>query len=448
MSGRPAQELAADRWVIVFVAGMLSFVAMLDMNIVNVALADIASSFGVSAPVAQWVVLGYQLAVVALLLPAGGWLDGAGLRPALVFSVSGFGLASAAAAAAPSAGVLIAVRVVQGAFGAILFVLMPVAAARSVRPEMRARAMSVPATLGPLGAVTGPAVGGVLLDVLGWRAIFLVKIPICVAALVIAWRAAPGGGRLPRPDRRAFADAGLIGAAVCLVLLAFTLVPAGPPWLLLAPLAVVPLRMWLRGRDGARFAATVREARLAALACAVFGVAAGFAAMRYVVALHMQTDEGHSASVTGLTLLAFPFAMALGGPAGGWLADRYGAHLLAPTGAALTAAGLLLLVFVGPVWTPVDVAWRLAVAGAGMGLYGGPVNTLAMTRAGPTRMASTGATAQLARNLGFTIGPALATAAAALVSGYGGVRAGLTAAAAAAVVAVVLLSVTVSVRKG
>src|ERR1044072_6039471 len=114
MSGRPAPGIAADRWVIVFVAGILSFVAMLDMNIVNVALADIGASFGVSAPVAQWVVLGYQLAVVALLLPAGGWLDGAGLRPALVFSVSGFGLASAAAAAAPSAGVLIAVRVAQG----------------------------------------------------------------------------------------------------------------------------------------------------------------------------------------------------------------------------------------------------------------------------------------------------------------------------------------------
>lgn len=418
---------------------MLSFVAMLDMNIVNVALPDIAASFAVSAPVAQWVVLGYQLAVVALLLPAGGWLDGAGLRSALLFSVSGFGLASAAAALAPSIGVLVVVRAVQGAFGAIMFVLMPVAAARSVRPEVRGRAMSVPATLGPLGAVTGPAVGGVLLDLIGWRAIFFVKIPICVVALVLAWRNAPGGGRLPRPDRRAVVDAGLIGTAVCLVLLAFTLAPLSPAWLALAPLSIVPLGLWVRGPDGARFTATVRQARLVGLAGAVFGVAAGFAAMRYVVALHLQDDQGVSASVTGLTLLAFPLAMALGGPLGGRLADRFGARLLAPAGAAITAAGLLLLVFMGPKWTPLDVVWRLAVAGAGMGLYGGPVNLLAMTRAGPSRMATTGAAAQLARSLGFTIGPALATVASGLVAGYGGVRGGLLAAALAACFALVLL---------
>ncbi|MGE7433385.1 MFS transporter [Kitasatospora sp. NPDC001175] len=149
------------------VAGLLSFVAMPDMNIVNLAVSSLSHGFRVAVETAQWAVLGYQLPVVALLLPAGQWLDRTGLRPALLCATCGFALGSAASAAAPSALWLIAARMVQGAFGAVLFVLMPVLAARSVRPELRGRAMSVPATLGPLGAVTGPALGGLLLDHFG-----------------------------------------------------------------------------------------------------------------------------------------------------------------------------------------------------------------------------------------------------------------------------------------
>ncbi|MDF3149320.1 MFS transporter, partial [Streptomyces sp. T21Q-yed] len=90
-----------DRWVLVAVAGALSFVAMLDMNIVNVALADIAEGLHVSTATAQWAVLGYQLPVVALLLPVGRWLDGAGTRSALLAATAGFALCSALAALSP-----------------------------------------------------------------------------------------------------------------------------------------------------------------------------------------------------------------------------------------------------------------------------------------------------------------------------------------------------------
>ncbi|WP_329500245.1 MFS transporter [Kitasatospora herbaricolor] len=130
----PAPAEVADRWSLVAVAGMLSFVAMLDMNIVNIALVDIARDLGTSAGTAQWAVLGYQLPLVALLLPAGRWLDQVGIRPALLTAIGGFALAGAAAATVPWASCLIAARLVQGAFGAVLFVLMPVLAIRSVRP--------------------------------------------------------------------------------------------------------------------------------------------------------------------------------------------------------------------------------------------------------------------------------------------------------------------------
>ncbi|MFI5975452.1 MFS transporter [Streptomyces sp. NPDC051452] len=429
-----------DRWLLVAVAGLLSFVAMLDMNIVNVALADIADGLHVSAATAQWGILGYQLPVVALLLPVGRWLDGLGMRSALLVATAGFALCSALAAAAPWAPWLIAARIAQGAFGAVLFVLMPVLALRSVRPELRGRAMSVPATLGPLGAVTGPAVGGLLLDHLGWRAVFLVKIPFCLLALIVAWRAIPKDGGLRLPDRRSAADALLVGSGVAALLLALTLAPGSPAWLVLALAAVPPLWWWLRGPGGRPVAGTLRAAGLFRAHTAVLALAASFAAMHYVVALHLQRDDGATATTTGLTVLAFPLGMGLAGPVGGRLADRCGARPVAVTGAALTAGGLLLLVPLGGDWSPVHVAWRLALAGVGMGLNGGPTQALVMGAAPADRTATVGSSVQLARSLGFTLGPALATVAWGSAGGDDGVRAALALAAGAACLAVPLLA--------
>ncbi|MGW1608041.1 MFS transporter [Streptomyces sp. NPDC002285] len=429
-----------DRWVLVAVAGALSFVAMLDMNIVNVALADIAEGLHVPAATAQWAALGYQLPVVALLLPVGRWLDGAGTRPALLAATIGFALCSALAALSPWAAWLIAARIGQGACGAVLFVLMPVLAIRAVRPEARARAMSVPATLGPLGAVAGPAMGGLLLDHLGWRWVFLVKIPFCLLALIVAWKALPKDGALRVPDRRALADALAVAGGLAALLLALTLGSEKPTWFLLAAAAVPPLWWWLRGPGGRPVTGVLRAAGLFRAHGAVLALAAGFAAMHYVVALHLQRDDGVSATATGLTVLAFPLGMALAGPLGGRLADRYGLRRMAVTGACLTAAGLLLLIPLGDDWSPPDVAWRLALAGVGMGLNGGPTQALVMGAAPAERTATVGSTVQVARSLGFTLGPALATVAWALAGSGDGARAGLALAAVAACLAVPLLS--------
>ncbi|MEK2490816.1 MFS transporter [Kitasatospora purpeofusca] len=431
-----------DRWSLVFAAGLISFVAMLDMNVVNLALTDIAHALDVSQTTAQWAVLGYQLPLVALLLPAGRWLDQVGLRAALLLSVGCFALCSALAAVAPWASWLIAARLAQGAFGAVLFVLMPVLAATAVRPELRGRAMSVPATLGPLGAVLGPVVGGLLLDHVGWRAIFLVKLPICLAAWLIARKDAPRGGkRLRLPDRASLGDAALIGSAVAAVLLGLTLAPDAPLWLLLTLPSVPLVLFWLRRPGGRPVAGVLRASGTAAVNGSVLALAAGFAANHYLLAQYLRRDDGESATSTALTMLAFPLGMVVAGRFGGRLADRWGARPTALTGAAVTAVGLLLLVPVDTDWSALDIAWRLAVAGVGMGLNGGPVQALVMSSAPPDQLATAGSAVQLARSLGFALGPALGTAAALYgTTDVAGTRAGLTLAGTAAALAVGLLT--------
>ncbi|MER6302398.1 MFS transporter [Kitasatospora sp. NPDC001539] len=433
--------MQADRWSLVVAAGLLSFVAMLDMNVVNLALTDISAGLHVSPGVAQWAVLGYQLPLVALLLPAGRWLDQVGTRSALLLAVGCFAGCSVLAALAPWAGWLIAARLLQGAFGAVLFVLMPVLAATSVRPELRGRAMSVPATLGPLGAVTGPVVGGLLLDHLGWRAVFLVKLPVCLAAVLIVRRDAPRRGGLRPPDRRSLGDATLIGAAVAAVLLALTLAPRAPQWLLLALPAVPLALLWLRRPGGRPVAEVLRAAGTAGVNASVLALAAGFAACQYLLVQHLRGPLGESATATALTMLAFPLGMVLAGRLGGRLADRWGARPTALTGAAVTTVGLALLVPVGADWSAPGIAARLAVAGAGMGLNGGPTQALVMSASPPAKLATAGSTVQLARSLGFALGPALATAAAlAGDRATTGTRSGIALAAAVAATAVLLLA--------
>ncbi|MFD8702098.1 MFS transporter [Kitasatospora sp. NPDC059648] len=435
------QPRPVDRWSLVAAAGLLSFVAMLDMNVVNLALTDISSGLHVSAAVAQWAVLGYQLPLVALLLPAGRWLDQVGTRPALLLAVGCFATCSMLAALAPWMSWLITARLLQGAFGAVLFVLMPVLAATSVRPELRGRAMSVPATLGPLGAVAGPVVGGLLLDHLGWRAIFLVKLPVCLAAVLLVRRNAPRRGRLRLPDRGSLRDAALIGAAVAAVLLGLTLAPKAPQWLLLALPAAPLVRLWLRRPGGRPVAEVLRAAGTAGVNASVLALAAGFAACQYLLVQYLRGPHGESATGTALTMLAFPLGMVLAGRVGGRLADRWGARPTALTGAALTTCGLALLVPVDSGWSTVDVAARLALAGAGMGLNGGPTQALVMTASPPGKLATAGSAVQLSRSLGFALGPALATATA-LADERPGTRthAGIALAALVAATAVVLLA--------
>ncbi|MFD5430630.1 MFS transporter [Kitasatospora sp. NPDC127067] len=435
------QHEPVDRWSLVVAAGLLSFVAMLDMNVVNLALTDISAGLHVSPGVAQWAALGYQLPLVALLLPAGRWLDQVGTRSALLLAVGCFALCSVLAACAPWAGWLIAARLFQGAFGAVLFVLMPVLAATSVRPELRGRAMSVPATLGPLGAVTGPVLGGLLLDHLGWRAIFLVKLPVCLAAVLIVRRHAPRRGGLRPPDRSSLGDAALIGAAVAATLLGLTLAPRSPLWLLLALPAVPLVLLWLCRPGGRPVAEVLRAAGTAGANASVLALAAGFAACHYLLAQHLRGPRGESATATALTMLAFPLGMVLAGRVGGRLADRWGARPTALTGAAVTALGLALLAPLDPSWSALDIAARLALAGAGMGLNGGPTQALVMSASPPGKLATAGSAVQLARSLGFALGPGLGTAAAlAAPHDTTGTRAGIALAALVAATAVALLA--------
>ncbi|MEV4807833.1 MFS transporter [Nonomuraea sp. NPDC049421] len=430
-----------NRWSLVVAAGLAVFMASIDMSIVNVALPAIEHDLGISTSLTEWVVLAYLLPLAGLALPSGRWLDTVGRRPALVFSLTGFALASVAAGLAPSLAWLVGARLVQGTFGALLFSLVPALATTAVRPQARGRAMGVITTLGPLGLISGPGLGGLIVDTMGWPWIFFVNVPVSVLVMAVGLRTLPAGAPLHAPDRRWFAEALLLSAAVAALLLALSFTASGgPAWMLLVLITVPLLIAWGRMPSSNGIRDLFRTPGEAGPHIALTSAATAIGTVFFITPYFMQRELGESLSAAGVTILLFPAGMALMGPVGGFLGDLWGAKRTALLGAAIFTLGLALLLPMDGSWTLGDMAWRLFLAGCGNGLFNAPNMAMAMTHAPPPLLATTGSSTSLARTMGFALGPALATLVWAASSyQHSGMRAAVTVATVLSALSVVAL---------
>jgi MFS family permease len=384
--------------------------AMLDTTVVGIALPTIGSDFTATPALTEWIVLSYLLAVVAATLPAGRWLDEVGRRPALVLSVSGFGITSAAAGVAPGMGWLVGARIAQGLFAACLLALAPALAAHAVRPEARGRAMGLVTTLGPLGGVSGPVVGGVLVDGPGWRWIFLLNLPVAGLIALLGWWQLPDSGRLRWPTASQATEALMLAAASSTLLAALSLSGShGLGWLCLGAVSVVAVTSWLRLPTSRALRTLLTRPGAPGPHLALLAETTAVGGLVFLLPFALGEVMGMAPSEVGLALVAFPAASLLLGPVGGVLADAWGSRRTALLGLTIFVVGLLLTVPLNPVWGLADLSWRLAIVGAGAGLFNGPNQALAMSATPPQHWGATGASTSMTRQLGFALGPALCT---------------------------------------
>lgn len=394
-----------QRWSLVVAAGLAVFVAQLDATIVNVALPDVEESFGTATPVVQWVVLGYLAPIIGLGLCAGRWVDVVDTRRALRLACAGFAVSSVLAGLAPAMGALVAARVVQGTFATVLLALSPVLATVSVRPEARARAFGVIMLFGTAGGMTGPVLGGRIVDALGWPWIFYLSVPAVGAVTLLAARALPLGDRLMWPRRRWLVEAATFGGAAVALLVGLSL-PLSESLLWTVGLVVaVPLFVvWYRGRDAVPVRELLGTAGVLGPHLALTAVYTGLFAMTFVLPFFLQQGMDVTASAAGMVLLAFPVAALVTSFAAGLVADRVGTRPVAVAGVGVTVVGLVALLFAAG--GPGDVFWRLAVVGAGFGLFNGQLQALLMGNAPRERLGLTAATSNLVRQLGVALGSA------------------------------------------
>jgi EmrB/QacA subfamily drug resistance transporter len=399
-----------NQWWLVIAAALAVFMASVDMSIVNIALPAMESELGIDTSVAEWVVLAYLLPLAGLALSSGRWLDTVGRRPALMFSLVGFALASLACGLSPNLTWLIVARLLQGTFGALLFSLVPALATTAVKPQARGRAMAVITTLGPIGLISGPGLGGVIVDALGWSWIFFVNVPVSLLVMAVGWFTLKADKPLRAPDRGWFAEALLLSGAVAAFLLSLSLTASsGPVWLLLALVSVPLVLIWLRMSVSDNIRSLFRAPGEVGPHLALLGAATAIGTVFFIMPYFMERELHIAVPVIGATVLLFPLGMAVMGPVGGVLGDWWGSRSTAIVGTVLFTAGLALLLPMDSSWGAGDLAWRLFLAGAGNGLFNAPNMAMAMGNAPPPLLATTGSSTNLARTMGFALGPALAT---------------------------------------
>ena len=313
------------------------FLVMLDTTIVTVALPAIGDELGGGLSALQWVSNGYTLTFAALLLTAGAWSDAYGARRVFLVGLGSFAVLSGVSALAGSVGVLIALRALLGVSGALLVPTSLALIARAYpAPADRARAMGVWAALSGTGLVAGPVLGGVLTDAFGWRAIFLVNVPVALVSMVITRRASetPRGGR-------GVDLVGQVAAVAALGGLTFGLIQSGPlGWG--SPQVLVALAVFL--------AASVRASRM--LPRELFrsrtfswGLAAGaivnfgLSGVLFVLSLYFQETRHYPPAVAGLAFLPLTIPTAFNPIFTGRLVARIGPRFPALAGFLMMAAG-------------------------------------------------------------------------------------------------------------
>jgi DHA2 family methylenomycin A resistance protein-like MFS transporter len=332
------------------------FVIQLDVTIVNVALPAIQHQVGGSLTGLQWVIDAYTLALASIMLTAGATADRAGARKVFTAGLAVFAVGSAACAAAPALGVLIAARAVQG-LGASA--LLPCSLALLVHqfpdPRARARALGVWGGMGSAGVALGPVAGGALVAAVGWRSIFLVNVPICLLTVILLRRFAAESPT--HPDRRTDVPGLLLGVTMLAGFTAAFITAGEQGWTQPLPgalLAVGLLAAWAFTKAERRHPHPVLPLGLFKnknLSGAT-GVGLIFNLVLYgsllCLSLYLQTARHESVLATGLLLLPMSAAVGLGSLASGRLTARLGPRTPMLAGLTFAAAGAALLATAGP----------------------------------------------------------------------------------------------------
>lgn len=407
------------RWRVLTVVSVATFMASLDLFIVNIAFPDIALAFpGTSVAAMSWVLNAYAIVFAALLVPAGRMADRIGRKRAFVGGIAVFVAGSALCGVASSVGVLIGARVVQAAGGAVLLPTSLALLLPEFAPAERPRAISIWAAVGAIAAAAGPPIGGVLVEA-SWRLVFLVNVPVGLAAVYFSLRVL----RESRdPDQTRPDLLGTVVFALAIGLLALGLVKA-PDWgwgsaRTLGALAAAAVGLAAFAvRCATHPAPVVEPAILRVRSFALAGVAsllfsAAFAAMLLGGVLFMTGVWHFSVLKAGLCLAPGPAMAAAFATIAGRLPLRVAPGTMAAAGMAVFSCGAgvwLARVGAEPAYASEMLPGQL-LTGAGVGLVLPSLAGAATASLPPARFATGSAVFTMTRQLGFVLGVAILVA--------------------------------------
>lgn len=406
-AGRDGDELAASLAV-----NIASFIATFNSSALNVALPSIGKEMGADAITMGWVVNGFLLASTALLMPLGRLADIAGRKRAFIAGLSIFALSSALSAISNSAWALVASRALQGVGGAMIFATS-VAILASVFPAgRRGRAIGAYSSATYLGLSTGPFLGGLLTERLGWRSVFLLNVPVCSLVALATMRRVRGEWAEARGEGFDLIGSALYAVPLALAMFGISSLPSAS--------AAIPISIGVAGLAAFAF----REARVEhpILDVALFRRNAAFAlsniaalinysatfGIGFLMSLYLQFIRGLDPQTAGLILVSQPAAQAALSPMAGRLSDRTEPRFVASAGMALTALGLAALSLSGEGTDLRIITAELSLIGLGFALFITPNTAAIMGSVEPRFFGMASSTLATMRLAGQTMSIAIA----------------------------------------
>ena len=409
--GLPASERLGALLAVMLALCMAS----LDTAIANTALPTIARDLGASDAQSIWVISGYQLAMVAALLPAAALGEILGHRRVYIVGLAIYTVSSLTSGLAPSLPTLVASRILQG-LGAAGLMSVNGALLRFIYPShLLGRGLGLNAMVVGLSFAAGPTVASAILLFGNWHWLFLVNVPVGIVCAVLALRG------LPETTRARHGFDGLAAVLCALTLSMFVLgtnelahsAPL-PRVALEWGIAAASLCLLMRrqaGHPAPILAVDLLRRPLFALSaataiCAFAAQALAFVALPFL----LQTTLGYTQVETGFLITPWPVVVAFMAPIAGRLSDRFPAGALGGVGLALMAIGMALLALMPadpPIW---DIAWRMAVCGAGFGFFQSPNLRAIMMSAPASRAGGASGMVGTVRLLGQASGAALVAA--------------------------------------
>jgi DHA2 family multidrug resistance protein-like MFS transporter len=414
MDGLPTPR----RYLAILAISTGTALAVIDGSVVTVALPTLAHDLGVHSSTAVLVVTVYQLVLVMTLLPFSALGSRIGLRRLYQYGQLAFLVATVLCFFARNLPFLLLVRAIQ-ALGAAASLSVSSALIRSTYPARQlGRGLGIGNVVVSSSIALAPTLGGLVLSVATWPWIFAAASPLALLSLLLGRKALPEP--VPRDDPYDVRAALLCALTFGLIISGLESAVHGAPPLIAATLimvgaviAVVFVRRELQSRIP--ILPVDLLARPVVGLSALGGLLVFIASMTFMLSLpfRLQQQYGFAPGEVGAMITPWPLAMLLIGPTAGMLSDRFPAGILGGIGMAIATAGLLSLAFLPAHLSHLDLVWRMALTGAGFGLFVAPNARLIIHSAPHERAASAGGLISTTRLTGQTLG---ATVLAALLS--------------------------------
>ena len=403
----------SNKWLVLSAVAMGIFLATIDGSIVNVALPTLSTALGADFATVQWVVLSYLLTITTLLAVVGRLADMYGRKRLYNSGFVVFTVGSLLCGLSPSVGWLIGFRVLQGVGAALILALGLALVTEAFPPQERGRALGIAGSIVSIGIVTGPTLGGVIIENLSWHWIFFVNVPIGILGTYLVWRNIP----VTRPlGGQAFDFGG--AATLCLGLLGILLgLTTGQQEGFTSPQALglfvfgiffLLALLYIQRRhpqpiiDPVLFRNRLFTVNLITGLLVFVGLGSGV-----LIPFYLETVLGYGVQQVGLLLAVVPIALGIVSPISGVLSDRVGSRPISVLGLLVTLLGYLALSTLSTETTAVGFMLRYVLVGVGIGLFQSPNNSAMMGTAPSERLGVASGLLAMTRNLGQTVGIAV-----------------------------------------